>query len=75
MLIVDSTPILEPANLGQSLTLAFNAQAGRTYRVLSSTNFMNWSSIATNTALSAGPLQFVEPIVAGPPVYFRVVTP
>jgi hypothetical protein len=68
-------PYLVPARLGQSLTLAFDAQAGRAYRLLSSTKFTNWSSIATNTALSAGPLQFVEPIVAGPPVYYRVVTP
>lgn len=73
--VVDSTPFLVPARVGQSLTLTFNAQAGRPYRLLSSTKFTNWSSIATNTALSAGPLQFVEPIVAGPPVYYRVVTP
>jgi len=68
-------PFLVPARFGQTLTLTFNAQAGRTYRLLSSTNFTNWSAIATNTPLSAGAVQFVEPIVAGAPAYFRVVTP
>jgi hypothetical protein len=68
-------PLLVSARFGQSLTMTFNAQAGRTYRLLSSMNLTNWSSIATNSALSAGALQFVQPITAGPPVFYRVVTP
>ena len=68
-------PNVVPARFGQSLSLTFSAQAGRTYRLLSSGNFTKWSSIATNAALSAGPVQFVEPIATGQTIYYRVVTP
>ena len=67
-------PLLVPARFGQSLTITFNAEAGRTYRLLSSTNSNSWRSLSTNSALSAGPLQFIQPIMVSNNFY-RVVTP
>jgi hypothetical protein len=68
-------PLLVPARFGQNFTITFAAQAGRTYRLLSSTNLTAWFPGATNTPLSAGPLQFIQPINLGPPAFYRVVTP
>jgi hypothetical protein len=68
-------PLLEPGRFGQSLTITFSAEAGRTYRLLSSTNLTAWLPVATNAAIIAGPLQFVQPINAGPPKFYRVITP
>jgi hypothetical protein len=67
-------PLLVPARFGQSLTITFNAEAGRTYRLLSLTNSITWRSLSTNSALSAGPLQFIQP-TTGSNNFYRVVTP
>jgi hypothetical protein len=68
-------PLLVPTRLGQYLTITLNAQSGRTYRLLSSTNLYTWRSISTNSAISAGPLQFFQRIVVESNNSYRVVTP
>jgi hypothetical protein len=68
-------PLLVPGRFGQSLTITFTGEAGRTYRLFSSTDLSGWLPIATNTPISAGTLQFVQPITTGPRVFYRVVTP
>jgi hypothetical protein len=68
-------PQLIPNRVGNSLTITFNAEGGRQYRLLSATNLNVWSPVATNTAVLAGPLQFVQPITTAPEVQYRVVTP
>jgi hypothetical protein len=68
-------PDLEVGRLANNLTITFAAEGGRTYRLLSSTNLTAWAPVATNSAVLAGPLQFVRPITALPNVFYRVVTP
>ncbi len=67
-------PLLVVGRVGNEVAVAFDAEVGRTYRVLSSTNLTAWWPIATNEILSAGPLQILSPI-AEPSMFFRVVTP
>jgi hypothetical protein len=67
-------PLLTVATLANNLAITFSAEAGRTYRLLSSTNFMTWSSVDTNKTFLAGLVQFVRPINQ-PRVFYRVVTP
>jgi len=68
-------PELALGHFGNTLTITFNAEAGRQYRLLSSTDFSTWSPVATNSALLAGPIQFVESVTAAPRLFYRVVTP
>jgi hypothetical protein len=68
-------PNLEVGRLANNLTITFTAEGGRAYRLLSSTNLTAWAPVATNSAVLAGPLQFVRPITASPNVFYRVVTP
>jgi hypothetical protein len=68
-------PALVVQRFGQNITITFNAQGGRTYRLLGSTNLISWDSRATNSVVSSGPLQFVQPIRPIPGDFFRVVTP
>jgi hypothetical protein len=67
-------PRLVTARFGQSLSITFNAEAGRTYRLLSSTNLSTWLPISTNAAFSSGPVQFIQPVTSSFNFY-RVVTP
>jgi hypothetical protein len=60
--------------VANNLAITFGAEAGRTYRLLSSTNFMIWSSVDTNKTFLAGLVQFVQPINQ-PRAFYRVVTP
>ena len=68
-------PVLVVGQFGQNVTITFTAQAGRSYRLLESTNLVMWISLGTNSAVAAGPLQFVQPIGPIPVAFFRVVTP
>jgi hypothetical protein len=73
------TPGAVPAQLtakgqGSSIIIDFQGEAGRQYRLLASTNLMGWSPIATNTAVLAGQLEFVQPVTTSN-VFYRVVTP
>jgi hypothetical protein len=68
-------PVLVVGRFGQNVTITFSAQAGRSYRLLESTNVVGWISLATNSAVVAGPLQFVQPIGPIPVAFFKVVTP
>lgn len=68
-------PVLVIGRFGQNVTITFSAQAGRSYRLLESTNLVAWISLSTNSAVAAGPLQFVQPIGPIPVSSFRVVTP
>jgi hypothetical protein len=58
-----------------NIVITFDAEAGRTYRLLYSTNFANWSAVATNSTSTAGPLQFTRSALPAPQGFFRVVTP
>lgn len=60
---------------GTNLSLSFTAEQGRTYRLLSSTNLVDWSSVATNSALSAGTLNFNQPARANSRLFFRLLSP
>lgn len=68
-------PLIDIAWVGSSITLTFEAQAGRTYRLLSSTNLVDWSLIGATSVVGAGPLQFVEPIMTNRPTFYRIITP
>jgi hypothetical protein len=59
---------------GGNLTISFAAQAGATYRLLASTNFRDWTSVATNQRPTAGLIEFVQP-ASGGCGFFRVVSP
>jgi hypothetical protein len=59
---------------GSSIIIDFQAEAGRQYRLLTSTDLRVWSPVATNTAVLAGPLELVQPVTRSN-VFYRVVTP
>lgn len=67
-------PTLIATRLGNTLTIDFTAEAGRSYRLLSSTNLTSWLSIATNTAVLSGRLEFTQQINSTGE-FFKVVTP
>jgi hypothetical protein len=60
---------------GNFLSITFSAAAGRRYRLLSSTDLVTWSAVDTNTAVTAGPLQFIRPNPTAPRLFYRVATP
>ena len=68
-------PVIVVGHVDSVLTLTFTAEAGRTYRLLNSSNFIDWSAVATNSPLAPGVVQFVTPISSVPTAFFRVVTP
>lgn len=68
-------PQLALGRLANNLTITFSAEAGRTYRLLSSTNLAVWSAVDTNSVVLAGPVQFVQPITSSPRSFYRVITP
>jgi hypothetical protein len=68
-------PQLVLGRFGNSLTITFDAEANRQYRLLSSTDLITWGPVNTNSAILSGPLQFVEPLTIAPKVFYRVVTP
>jgi hypothetical protein len=67
-------PLLVVGRLGNTLMITFIAQAGRTYRLLTSPDFAAWTSIATNAPLAPGLVQFTTPIGNVPKSFYRVVT-
>jgi hypothetical protein len=68
-------PLLIVGSLGDTLTITFTGEAGRRYRLLSSSDFVGWTSIATNTPLAPGLVQFTAPISNVGGVFYQVVTP
>jgi hypothetical protein len=72
---VVAPPTLTAARSGQNLTITFSAQAGRSYRLLQSVDWISWTSVATNSALSNGPVQFVQPVLPNREAFYRVVSP
>jgi hypothetical protein len=69
-----TAPLLVSAKFGQNLTITFNGEAGRTYWLVASSNLVSWDSVRTNTTVSAGPVQFVQPIDPVTGTFYRVVT-
>jgi hypothetical protein len=67
-------PLLTPGRLANNITITFSGEAGRTYRLLSSTNLTVWLPIRTNSVVLGGLVQFVEPITAELTVFYRIVT-
>lgn len=67
-------PLLVAGLAGANLTITFNAEAGRTYRLLWSANFAAWTPVATNSTVTAGQVQFVRPTGVAPFSFYRVVT-
>lgn len=59
---------------GSNLTLTLMAEGGRTYRWLSSTDLVTWSTVTSNLAAAHGPLQLTRPMTVSRG-FFRVVTP
>jgi hypothetical protein len=59
--------------LGKSVGITFTADPGRSYRLLASTNPVDWSPVAVNSATNGGPLLF-NPLLR-PNLFFRAVTP
>ena len=58
---------------GNNLTISFAGQVGGTYRLLYSPDLKVWSPVATNATLTAGTLQFVQPMSSAPVGFYRVV--
>jgi hypothetical protein len=67
-------PLVGLSRSGTNLTVAFTAQSNCTYRLLCSTNLVFWSPAGTNSAVSDGPAQFIQPM-ASPYKFYRIVTP
>jgi hypothetical protein len=68
-------PLLVVGRLGDTLTITFTAEGGRTYRLLSTSDSAGWTSIATNAPLAPGLVQFTEPISNVGRFFYRVATP
>ena len=73
--VVPAAPRLRLGPLEAKVTITFNAEAGRTYRLLWSPNLAGWTSIATTSTAASGSLQFVVPMRIAPSSFYRVVTP
>ena len=68
-------PFLIPSLAGGNFVVTFNVETGRSYRLLYSSNLTTWSPVATNLALTAGPIQFLRPTSPARYGFYRVVTP
>ena len=68
-------PMLIPSLAGSNFVITFNVETGRSYRLLFSSNLSVWSPVATNLALTAGPIQFLRPTSPARYGFYRVVTP
>jgi hypothetical protein len=76
-LVVTPGPVpvqLTAKGQGGSIIIDFQGEAGRQYRLLSSAALLAWAPVATNTAVLAGQLEFVQPVRTSN-VFYRVVTP
>lgn len=71
-----ATPVwLAIARYGSTVTVTFEAQAGRTYRLFSSPNFRDWSLAGATTVVGPGTIQFTKPNQTNAALFYRVVTP
>jgi hypothetical protein len=69
-------PLLAVSRTGPGLLMAFQAEAGGSYRLLVSSDLRGWVPLATNVAVTAGPLQFFDSLSEGwPQGFYRVVSP
>ena len=74
---VDASPpqlTLGPPSANR-LTLTLSAEPYRNYRLLSSSNLLDWLPLATNSLTLPGPLQFEVSVFSGDRLFFRIVTP
>lgn len=69
------TPTLAVACDSSSVTLTVDAVRGYLYRLLCSTNLLDWVPIATNTPPVNGVLEFTLPTIGFDHAFYRVVTP
>jgi hypothetical protein len=71
-----NTLALAITRLGQSsVGIRFTAEDQRTYRLLRSTNLVDWEAAQTRAGGEAGPAEFIESDEEGNGRFFRVVTP
>jgi hypothetical protein len=61
--------------VGNNVVITATADLGRCYRLLASTNLMDWVPVATNTLANTGLLQFSPAVTMDGGVFFKVVTP
>ena len=69
------TPLLSAALLGQDVQLSFNANIGRIYSWLVSTNPSAWTIATSFVSASTRPLWLVSPAALVPERYFKVSSP
>jgi len=69
------TPRLTIGLPGAKFAITFTPDLGSTYRLLTSTNLVNWRPVATNSSVNTGSLQFAPPVTTEARLFFRVVTP
>lgn len=55
-----------------ALTIAFTGIPGRNYKILRSTNLVNWTPIATVMASSTGKVTFTDPSPPQPSAFYRI---
>lgn len=68
-------PPLLSITMNGSVSISFTAQGGSIYRLLSSTDFVTWTSVATNSTLTNGPLTFGQGQPTSRSIFYRVVSP
>jgi hypothetical protein len=61
--------------LGNSVGITLTADPGRSYCLLASSNLVDWSPVATNSAMNGGSLLFNPSLGTNSRCFFRVVTP
>ena len=69
------TPLISAALLGEDVQLSFNANFGRIYSWLVSTNPSAWTIATSFVSASTRPLWLVSPAASVPERYFRVSSP
>ena len=68
-------PLLTVARSATEFIITWDAEAGRTYRVLASSDRNVWAPVATNSTVTAGPAQWAGLIATGRCHFYRVVSP
>ena len=68
-------PLLTVARPATEFIITWDAEAGRTYRVLASSDLKVWTPVGTNSTVAAGPAQWVGPIATDRGHFYRVVSP
>lgn len=66
-------PALKIACSGLSVLLTFEPEAGHTYRLLASTNLIDWTQSGATTVVGSEPILFSEPMETNGLRFFRIV--